>query len=302
MTNRFSFTQVLINMAQRTLDLTLLQTLLAFHESGTLAKAADRVGRTQSAVSLQVKRLEELVDVKLFTRQGRSLVTTEAGDALVEYARRLLALNAEAVAAVRGRHVSGRVRFGMSVDFEHTWLPMAMARFATTHPRIEVELRVDRNTALEHAVARRELDIALVFGEPSAKDRRQLGTTPMAWIASSRFVRDDAAELPLLLLEDPCMFRTAAIRALDQARIPWRLAVISPSLGGIWATATAAMGVTARSIAALPAGLQDVGGRLALPELPLVGVKILEVDARASAPRTTLRNVLHDIVEELLQG
>jgi DNA-binding transcriptional LysR family regulator len=287
-------------MPQPLLDLGLLQTLLAIHQTGTLARAAERVGRTQSALSLQVQRLQEQVGVALFARQGRALVLTEAGHALVGYAARMLDLNAEALAAVRGHRVAGKVSFGMSADFEPTWLPRAMARFAQTHPRIEVELRVDRNGALEHAVARREVDIALFFcGKPDSA-RSVLGTMPMAWIGAPGLAWDGQADLGLLLLEPPCVFRTAAIRALERARVGWRVAVTSPSLGALWATAAAGMGVTVRSAAVVPPGLQDVGARLGLPPLPDMAIRLLEAEGRATAPRATLRNVLRETVEELL--
>lgn len=289
-------------MRQPMLDPALLQTLLAIHQAGTLARAAERIGRTQSAVSLQVQRLQEQVGVELFVRRGRSLALTEAGHALVGYASRLLELNAEAVAAVRGREVAGRVSFGMSADFEPTWLPRAMARFAKTHPRIEVALRVDRNGALEEAVARREVDIALFFCGRPDNARSVLGTIPMAWIGAPQLAWDGRSELGLLLLEPPCVFRAAAIRALDRAGIAWRVAVTSPSLGALWATAVAGMGVTVRSAAVVPAGLQDVGERLGLPPLPDMAIRLVEAGGRAAAPRVTLRNVLRETVGELLAG
>ena len=289
-------------MSTPLLDLALLQSLVAVSETGTLARAAARVGRTQSAVSLQVQKLEELVAAALFNRQGRAMVLNEAGLAMVRYAERILSLNGEAVAYVRGHEFAGSVRLGMSVDFEHTWLPKAMARFGKTHPKIIVELRVDRNSVLERAVARGELDIALAFGPDTPSDRSQLGSTPMAWIASGSFQWPGEVELPLLLLEPPCIFRTAAIQALDGASIPWRVAVTSPSLGGIWATAAAGMGLTLRSAAAIPAGLLDVGTRFGLPALPTIGVKILEADGKASPTRQSLRGVLQEIVDELLSN
>jgi DNA-binding transcriptional LysR family regulator len=278
----------------------LLRTVLAVHQTGTLAKAAQRVGRTQSAVSLQMRRLQEQIGVDLFVRRGRALVLTEAGHALVGYAARLLELNAEAVAAVRGRAIAGRVSFGMSADFEPTWLPRAMARFAKTHPRIEVALRVDRNGVLEEAVDRREVDIALFFCGKPDDARSVLGTMPMAWIGAPELAWEGPSELGLLLLEPPCVFRAATIRALDRARIGWRVAVTSPSLGALWATAAAGMGVTVRSAAVVPAGLQDVGERLGLPPLPDMAIRLREAGGRASAPRVTLRNVLRETVEELL--
>src|SRR5262245_8418465 len=194
------------------LDLALLQTLVALNQAGTLAKAADKVGRTQSAVSLQMQRLEQTLGLALFDRRGRALVLTEAGEAMLDYAQRLLDLNRDAVTAVRGHRVAGLVRLGMSVDFEHTWLPRAMARFSRSHPKIVVELRVDRNSALEQAVVRRDLDIALVFGHAAPSDAALVGSAPMAWVAAREFTPDPAASLPLLLLEPPCIFRTAALQ------------------------------------------------------------------------------------------
>jgi DNA-binding transcriptional LysR family regulator len=161
------------------LDLALLQTLVAVNDGGSLVRAAEQVGRTQSAVSLQMQRLEQSLGLDLFNRSGRALVLTDAGQAMLGHARQMLAMNREVVAAVRGHRVAGRVRFGMSVDFEHTWLPRAMARFAQSHPKIEVALSVDRNSALELAVAQSDIDIALVFGKPKAAATPQIGTVPM---------------------------------------------------------------------------------------------------------------------------
>ncbi|MGB6309195.1 MAG: LysR substrate-binding domain-containing protein [Steroidobacteraceae bacterium] len=283
------------------LDLLLLQTLVAVSQTGSLARAAARVGRTQSAVSLQIQKLEALIGTALFDRRGRALVLNEAGRALVRYAERMLALSGEAIAYVRSHEYVGSIKFGMSVDFEHTLLPQAMARFGKTHPKIVVELRVDRNTALDRAVANGELDIALIFGADEPAQRSQLGSTSMAWIAAASFQWSREAALPLLLLEHPCMFRTAAIQALDAAGIAWRIAASSPSLGGLWATAAAGMGVTLRTAAAIPAGLLDVGTRFDLPTaLPTVGVKILEAGGVPSLPRQTLHDVLQEIVEDLL--
>jgi DNA-binding transcriptional LysR family regulator len=191
----------------------------------------------------------------------------------------------------------------MSVDFEHTWLPTAMARFSRSHPKILVELRLDRNSALEQSVARREIDIALVFGDASPSDPTVVGSVPMAWIASRDFEWQAASALPLplLLLEPPCIFRTAALHALDQSGVPWRVAVTSPSLGGLWATGLAGMGVTVRSAVVLPPGLADAGPRLALPPLPRIGMRIVEADTRASAPRATLKRVLRELVDEFVE-
>jgi DNA-binding transcriptional LysR family regulator len=282
------------------LDLALLQTLAAVQHTGTLAKAAEQVGRTQSAVSLQMQRLEQSLALDLFDRRGRSLVLTEAGEAMLGYAQQMLALNRQAVAAVRGHRVAGRVRLGMSVDFEHTWLPRTMARFAQSHPKIVVDLMVDRNSALEQAVARQELDIALVFSAASTNKATVAGSVPMRWVASPGLAWQAAQPLPLLLLASPCMFRDAAIAALDKAQIAWRVAVTSASLGGVWATAQAGMGVTARTGVLVPEGLVDVGQAWGLPALPSVAVRVVEAGSKGNAPRVTLRRMLEEVVGELV--
>jgi DNA-binding transcriptional LysR family regulator len=285
------------------IDLALLQTLVAINRDGSLVKAAQRVGRTQSAVSLQMQRLEETLNVALFDRSGRSLALTDAGATMLSFAERMLDLNSDAVAAVRGHQVGGQIRLGISVDFEHTWLPKAMARFAKTHPKIQVDILVARNTALENAVANREIDIALIFAnQTSAKSAKStiIGSVPMAWIGTADFVRQPEVNLPLLLLDGVCVFRTAALEALEKFNIPWRSAVTSPSLGGLWATALAGMGVIVRSSILIPPGLTDVGPRLGLPTLPKISLRILESEAKATPSRITLRALLTELASDVV--
>jgi DNA-binding transcriptional LysR family regulator len=286
--------------ANRLLDLSLLQTLCAISEGRTLAAAAAHIGLTQSAVSLQIHRLEQLVGAQLFNRRGRSLVLNDGGRTMLRHAQRMLELNGEAIEQVHGYAAAGQVRVGISVDFEHTWLTRAMARFVATHPNMRVELRMDPNSRLEHAVASGGLDLALVIGADSPGDPLQLGKAAMAWIASGRFRPTAGMALPLLLLDEPCLFRATAIAALDSAGIAWRSAVASHSLGAIWATAAAGFGVTLRCAATLPLRLMDVGPRFGLPVPPCVGIKILESQAAPDAARASLRNTLREMVGELL--
>jgi DNA-binding transcriptional LysR family regulator len=239
-------------------------------------------------------------NVALFDRSGRSLVLTDAGSTMLSFAERMLDLNRDAVAAVRGHQVAGQIRLGISVDFEHTWLPKAMARFAKTHPKIQVDILVARNTALENAVANREIDIALIFANQTTTKSTLIGSVPMAWIGTADFVRQPDVNLPLLLLDGACVFRTAALEALEKSNIPWRSAVTSPSLGGLWATALAGMGVIVRSSILMPPGLIDVGPRLGLPTLPKIALRILESEAKATPSRITLRALLTELASDVV--
>src|SRR6185369_398072 len=130
------------------LDLDILRTLATGIDLGSFAKAADRVGRSQSAISLQLRKLEEQLGIDLLKKQGRALVLTEAGEVMLAYARRLLALNDEAVTAVRGPAISGALRFGLPQDFAETWFPTTLARFNRAHPLNQIAVTVGRNAEL----------------------------------------------------------------------------------------------------------------------------------------------------------
>jgi DNA-binding transcriptional LysR family regulator len=248
------------------LDLDVLRTLVLAVDLGGFAHAARRVGRTQSAVSLQMRRLEDSAGQLLFTRAGRSFALTPAGEQVLGYARRLLAINDEAVAAVRGTRLACPVRLGVLADFAETWLPPVLARFARSHPTARLEVQVDRRIALLDALDRGRLDLALVFDAERPSGTR-LGELPMAWIAPRGSPWPPGGSLPLVLFEAPCVFRTAALGALDRAGIPWHVAFTSQSLAGIWAAVDAGLGVTVRTAAGVPRALAVLPPSARLPAL-----------------------------------
>ncbi|WP_233575791.1 LysR substrate-binding domain-containing protein [Noviherbaspirillum saxi] len=274
----------------------LLRTLVIGITTGSFARAADRIGRSQSAVSLQMKKLEEQLDVEIFEKQGRALALTPAGKTLHDYALRMLELNAETVAAVRGSAIMGSVRFGMSVDFENTWLPATLARFARSHPHVAIEIRMDRNSVLAAQIERNEIDIALIFSNDRRADIKRVAELDMTWIGKPDTNWPSEEPLPLLLLESPCIFRQAAIKALDDAGIKWRIAVTSLSLGGLWAAAEAGLGLTVRSAVSIPHGLANIGPARALPALPRIGLCISQADK----PTTPAISRLHEVITEVL--
>src|SRR5262249_42036725 len=130
------------------LDLDVLRTFVTGLDLGSFAKAAERLGRSQSAISLQLRRLEETTGQTLLRKHGRGLALTHEGEIMLGYARRLLELNDEAVAALKKPSLEGHVRLGLPPDFAETWLPDVLGRFARAHPNVQVEARVDNNKAL----------------------------------------------------------------------------------------------------------------------------------------------------------
>jgi DNA-binding transcriptional LysR family regulator len=282
-------------MALTNLDMDVLRTLAVAMELGSFARAAERLGRTQSAVSLQMRRLEAQFGQPLLRKQGRGVALTEAGDVALRYARRILELNDDAVSALKGLAIAGTVRLGVHQDFAEAALPAVLARFARAHPAVRIEAQVERNAVLVDRLAHGRLDLALVFGmsapQVSGIATVAAGELAMAWIAARGYAPD--APLPLILFEAPCVFRDAALAALERARVPWRLALTSPSLAGLWAAADAGLGVTVRTRIGLPDRLAPLeSGLPALPRVPLS----LHTTAEPSPAVARLRDIL---LEEL---
>jgi len=254
------------------LDMDALRTLFIARQLGSLNRAAERIGRSQSAVSQQMRKFEEQVGAPLFRRQGRGVTLTESGELILSYAHRILDLNDEAVHAVRGASVEGMVRFGLPGDFAESWLPKALGQFKKTHPGVRVEVAVERNGVLLERLDRGELDLVLAMGYQSRADAEPLATLPMTWIgpADTDVVLRPGAPLDLALYHPPCFFRRAGIEALDNANISWRLAYTTASLQSLWSGVAAGLGITLRTAAGLPSTLRRLGKAEGLPSLPSV--------------------------------
>ncbi len=276
------------------LDMDVLRTLAVAMELGGFARAAARLGRSQSAVSLQMRKLEEQVGRSLFRRQGRGVGLTEAGDLVLGYARRILELNDAALAAARGIAVEGSVRFGVPQDFGDAWLPGVLARFNRVHPSVHIEARVDTVMGLLDRIKKGALDLALVWGDHPGVNAVTVARLPIVWIGRRGSTPAKATPVPLVLFEPPCVFRQPGIEALERARIPWRITFTTPSLTGLWAAASAGLGLTLRTPFSLPAPLQVLDDAADLPKLPDVGLALCTADGSPTPAALRLREILLD--------
>jgi len=254
------------------LPTTLLRSFVAIVDAGSMLNAAEQVFVTQSALSLQIKRLEELVQQSLFAREGRRLALTPAGEILLDYARRVLSLHDEAVAAVSTGRFAGPIRIGMVQDFAETLLSGLLARFSELHPESQIFARVAGTAELMTMLGRGQLDI--VIGFAAGDDPSAVRVAPMTWYGSGDLAA--RATVPLAVLEEPCRFRDAAIRSLDAARRPWRIAVETPNLTTLRAAVEAGLGVTCRTPLFLPEPVTLAAP--ALPPLPQVACIIATGD------------------------
>lgn len=289
-------------MAFINLDIDVLRTLVAAQRLGGFNRAAEQIGRSQSAVSQQIHKLEERVGLPLFKKRGRSLDLTEAGETVLAYARRILELNDEAVTAIRGASVEGVVRFGMPGDFAETWLPMALGRFKRAHPAVRVEAMVDRNALLLERLDRGQLDLVVALGMSARPDAHPVATLPMAWIGPASGDLPWRAEepVPLAMFEAPCAFRHSATNVLDEAGIPWTITFTSPSLPGLWAAVAAGLGITLRTMAGLPDAVRVLGVREGLPRVPKIELAMHDA-GRELAPQTQrLKEIMLQVLADNL--
>ncbi|MDO1529985.1 LysR substrate-binding domain-containing protein [Fulvimonas sp. R45] len=267
-------------------------------ELGSFARAAERLNRSTSAVSAQLKKLEEQAGRPLLRKAGRGMALTETGEVMLGYARRLLELNDEAAAAVRGVELEGRVRLGLQEDFGESLLPAVLGRFARAHPRLRVEVRIARNAELLEGVNRGRLDLALAWdGDEGSPHAERVARLPMRWIGTADAAfpkpRRRGEPLPLVVLDAPCLVRRAAIDALDRAGIAWRIAFTSASLAGTWAAVTAGLGVSVRTPLGLPAGVRALTAKEAgLPALPMLGLALHRAEAEPAPAVARLAEIL----------
>ena len=290
-------------MSRISLDLDVLRSFVAGVEMGSFAMAAQRMNRSTSAISAQLKKLEEQAGQPLMRKAGRGLVLTPAGEVMLAYARRLLALNDEAVQAVQGSGLEqGWIRFGMQEDFGESLLPAILGQFSRAHPQFRLEVKVARNQQLLDGLAKGELDLVLAWdgGQPWPY-QQQMGTLPLCWIDSKAnpwpYPADSA--LPLLAFEAPCLMRAAACAALEQANLAWRQAFSSSSLSGIWAAVAAGLGVTVRTPVGVPDTLQL---RQDLPALPDIRLMLYRAESTAAVGCERLSDIVSQSLQDYLHG
>lgn len=284
-------------MRRVTFDLDVLRSFVTGMELGSFAKAADRLGRSTSAVSAQLKRLEEQAATPIFRKSGRGLALTEAGETMLGYARRLLELNDEAASAIHDVELEGWVRLGLQEDFGEAVLPDVLGRFARAHPKVKIEARIARSHELAERIISGSLDIALAWHNGATLPHsRHVADVQMRWICPAKPIEAglrDGDALPLVALEAPCLLRTVATETLDRAGLSWRMAFSSPSLGGIWAAVAAGLGLTIRTDIGLPANVRAiVPEALGLPALPKMALVMHQKETELDPVAARLADIL----------
>lgn len=250
------------------LDLDLLRTFVAVADLNTFAAAAAAVCRTQSAVSQQMQRLEQLVGKELFARHGRNKLLTEHGIQLLGYARKILRFNDEACMSLMFSNLQGVLTLGASDESADTILPFLLNRVSSVYPKLALDVSVKRNAFMIEMLKENEVDLVVTTHRPGQFDCLTLRTSPTHWYCAAEYVLQKGEPIPLVLLDDPSPFRDMVLTALNKANIPWRLAYVASTLPAVRAAVKAGLGVTARPVEMMSPDLRVLGKSDGLPGLP----------------------------------
>ena len=250
-------------------------------ELGSFARAASELDRSQSAVSMQLKKLEQQAGVQLFVRKGRGLMPTDAGETLLKYARQIIAMNDDAARALGASVGRETVRLGLPQDFYDDVMPATVHEFTKRHPCVQVAVRAGNNHTIYEDVLAGRLDGAIAFFPKGSHAKGELlCELPLFWIAHEDYPEPDAGTvIPLVLFNNRCLFRQIALDMLDKSGVTSRAALTTPSLAAIWAALRSKFGIGVRVGHSLPDDIKDVSDWACLPSLPPIELRLLSSDS-----------------------
>jgi DNA-binding transcriptional LysR family regulator len=288
------------------LDLDHLQTFVAIADSGSFTRAAEEVHRTQSAVSMQMRRLEERIGKPLFEKDGRTNRLTEDGDRLLTYARRLIHLNRETLAAFDDRRLEGTIRIGTPDDYADRFLPEIMARFARSNPRVELTIICEPTPGLAEHIKRGNLDLAIVTHNDARGQSEVVRREPLLWVTSANHATHEQEALPMAFGRPNCIWRRAACDVLDRMNRDYRILFTSFSATVITAAVLSGLAVSVLPECALRPGMRVLGETDGFGSLPDCKIGIMRghtsrpelVEALARHITESLDNISVPGVEE----
>ena len=255
------------------IDTDLLRTFAAIADHGGFTRAGELVNRTQSAVSMQMKRLEEdVLQRQLFQRDGRQVRLTAEGQVLLGYARRILKLHSEVFNTLREPHMVGTVRIGTPDDYVMRFLPGILRRFAQSYPLIQIEVHCESSKQL---LMRQDLDLSIVTREPGSEIGQLLRKERLVWAEAQCYSAHEQTPLPLAMFNSDCFCRLWACNALDVMGRDYRVAYNSDSLSAIMAVVSAGLAVTAQLESLITADMRILGEAEDLPSLPEASIMLV---------------------------
>ena len=278
------------------LDTDQLRSFIAIVDDGSFTRAAERVHKTQSAVSMHVRRLEEQLGCPLFVKQGRGAKLTAEGEQLVEYARRILREEAGAIAALSRKGLRGEVRFGVPDDYAEAFLSDILQRFNHRHPLVGLAVSCENSMELAALVRAGALDLALVTDFPGLEGFELVREEPLVWVVGAKFKAPAGEPIPLALGSPSCIWRRVGDEALEGHRHRVRSLFVSRNYSAIGAVVRAGLAATMLPVGLVFDGLRVLGPEAGLPPLPLTRMGLI----RPAAPPTAEADALAEAVRETI--
>lgn len=260
-------------MSYPVLDPDLLKAFVAVADQRSFTRAAAMLNRTQSAVSMQIKRLEQRLGVELFSRTTVNVDLSSAGEGLLGYARRILKLNDEAVGHLRDHKVQGVVRLGVMDDYGSIVVPPLLSRFVSGYPLIHVEMETGLTATMTDRLGS-AFDLVIAMHPEGRGGGEFLRREQAVWAAGASHPVEALEPLPVALYPQGCLFRKWAMEALDKAQRPWRLAFVSHSLAAVEAIAAQGLAVTVVKSGTFPSRLRALSARDGMPKLPAADIRL----------------------------
>lgn len=279
------------------MDPDLLKTFLAVAELGGFSAAAKQLNVTQSAVSLQIKRLEERTRTNLFHRTSRSVELTEAGAILVPYAQRILRLNGEAREAIAASSRIQEVRVGMTDEQAIAYLPFMLPIFTRAYPNVRLQVTCDVSPGLVERVHDGLIDIAITIRHPDVSGGTVIGHETLCWVACDDYRLSAQDEVPLAVNPEGCVYRASAIAALNRAGRRWRVAFTSSNPASTNIAVQTGLGITIKAVRSLPAGCRVLDSEDELPALGDVVVEMHSIGPVLSEPVRMVRDLILETAE-----
>lgn len=265
------------------IDIDQLRTFIAIADTGSFTRAAEVVHKTQSAVSMQMKRLEERLNRPIFARDGRASRLTEDGRRLLDYARRMVKLNMEALAAFSEADLAGRVRLGVPDDYADRYLPEIMARFSHVYPAVELTVICEPSVDLLKRIDGNELDLAIVTSCSPMRASEIFRRERLLWVASSRHAVHLEERLPVALGRPDCAWRRNAIETLESAGRAYRVLYSSSNVGAVAAAVLAGLAVSVLPESGLRPGMRVLTAADGFPDLPSCRIGLVRSPHESSA-------------------
>lgn len=279
------------------LNLEACRTFLSIVELNSFTRAAEKVHRTQSAISMQMKKLEELTGKPLFEKKGKKHLLTNHGEVLLSYAKKMLELNDEFFMISNEIKIKGTIRIGLHLDFSASDLPKALYRFNKAYPQILLDLKIEPTDVLQQEMISGKLDMIIYLSNEINQelDCINLGNFPLKWFYApehASIVKNRLSPLPLVVLGPNCKMRQIASFSLNNAEITWRIAFSSSNLSAMWGAVSAGIGISARTEIGLPAPLVPVPPSYGLPKLPVMHVYLCTAKDEQTQAVISLKNFL----------